>query len=251
MAKPTPEITLEQARRDLERVLRTGGDTTAARAAVEAAEAALAQSEQIAAAHHETAQERKARIEAEAQSMASQAREAIEAEMAAILPDFDVLTVIDPLPAIHLVTAREQHQEVEEQRFALLDELSILTGRIAALEAERNEIVQRRRAGQRDDLRDAGRIGLIDVDLADLRAMAAQRRNELDALPGNDLPAMVRAWDDSVASARSGAKLALCQELERRLWLTAKSLRDEVGGNIQRRWRPTPELRVAILQGVV
>jgi hypothetical protein len=252
MAKPTPETALEQARRDLERALRTGADTTAARAAVESAEAALAESGQIAAARQaETAQEKRARIDAEVRGMVNQAREAIQTEVSAILPGFDISIQIDPLPALRLVTAREQHQEAEEQRFALLDELSILAGRIDALEAERNEIVQRRRAGQRDDIRDAGRIGLIDIDLADLRTMAERCRNDLDAMPGNDLPALVRAWDASVASARSGAKLALCQELERRLWFVAKSLRDEAGGSIQRRWRPAPEFRMAVQQGVV
>lgn len=251
MTRQSHQHAIDEARRDLDRALRTGGDTIAARAALEAAEAELAQSQRQAATRKfEDAQAHQSRIETETQALVNQTIDAIEAEIAAILPGFEIAVPLVPTPAHRLVSHREELQETEDRKFAILDELSTIEGRITALEGERSAIAERRRAGQRD-IQDAGQIGLIDIDLADLRVLADRCRAELEALPRNNLPALAREWDAAVADARKAALLQSCQELERRLFATARILRDLAGHSVHLRWRPGHEFETAVAQGVV
>ncbi len=252
MAKLTPQTALDHARRDLDRALRAGDDTTEARERVANAEAALAQAEQDSRkTAAEILAERVQRIETETAAMVDEALAEILAEIDAVLPGHGIAVRIAPDVARKLVEAREGAQEAEERRMVIHDELATLETRIRDLETERAGIVARRRAGQRDDVVDAGRIGLIDIDLADLRALADQQRGALSALPINDIGAFTRQWAATIKAGRAAARLALAAELERRLLMVAGTLKaDAPPGNTANRWRPSLELRGGIQTGV-
>lgn len=255
MRKPmpahTPEQALEHAQRDLQAALRQGIDTAEARAAVDAAETALAQHQQ--AKRREAAQarqERAQRIEDETRNRVDAEAQAIVDEIAAIVPGFEIDVNISTEPARQLAEAHESLNEIAARKEALADELETVQGRISELEAERAQIAARRHQRNPEDV---GRLGFIDLDLQDLRPMADRIKADLDSLPRPNMNDLNKRWLDAVKAARAEARLALAAELERRLLAIAESLKAEAGvsGSVRQRYRPSPALMNACRTGVV
>ena len=179
-----------------------------------------------------------------------QAHRAILAELDALLPGNEIIVDIPSIhaAALKLAEAREDQAEAEEQRSVISEEIATLTSRERELQAERANILAQRRPG---DFEQAGRVGLLDADLADIRAMIADQQAALRAVKAPDLSGATRAWDSAVKSARAAARLALAAELERRLLIIAKALKAEAKpGGMHGRWRPCLDLRDTAARGV-
>lgn len=243
-----PQTTLDHARRDLETALRMGIDTTEARRRVDDAEAAVAQHQQaVTKTAAELRQERAERINTAVTSMVETEQDAIAAELSAILPGFPVAVQIDPYAARNLIEAREAQAETAVHRDTLAEELSTIQTRIANLEVERAEIAARRHERNPEDV---GRLGFIDLDLADLRGMAERQQAAIASLPQENIGALTRQWNAAVQAARTTARLAAATELERRLLYVAQALKADGGDNVSARWRPSPELMSGVRTGV-
>jgi hypothetical protein len=252
MAKPTAQTTfLQAAERDLSRALREGRDTAQARERLAQARSAAEQAQhETQTAQAEFRQDRAERLDSEATAAMFQAQRGILAELDALLPGNEIIVDIVSLhaAALKLAEAQEAQAEAEEQRGVIAEELATLTTREHELQKERTTILAQRRPG---DFEQAGRIGLIDADLDDIRAMVADQQNALRAVKAPDLYTSTRVWETAVKNARAAARLALAAELERRLLITAQALKAEANpGGMAGRWRPSPNMRDAAARGV-
>lgn len=232
-----------QTQQELDTALTAGQDTTDARQRLKLAQDELARVKMLEAG--QVAEERAVQADAVAEYVSAmhqdQVREIGQA-ISAILTGVAVPEVVLPLNTLHaLVLAREAHDQALSRHDHHAAHIQALESRQAALLAERQHIVQRRAAGDRDDEADGRRLALIDADLAGLNGLIVNAHAQAPHGHSNtlaELQRIERQWNSEKADALANALNVLVYQLEDRLIATATLLRDlsPVGG-IGRRYQ--------------
>ena len=246
------EQQLDTARQSLaDALLAPGADTDAARQAVRAAEARVADECARASRGAETAfLAREEQITAEAEAIASAADRAILDEVDNWL-DFSLIQA-HPTPRWGAATLVRARLERDARAALVADYLArerTISERQAALESRRVAIVAERADGRQDDAAQGRALALIAADLEGL----AQLRDALGPPPQPPADEGERAWRHACAEARLTTLNAIAQTLQERLIQVAETIRQsEPPGSmsIGHRLRIDARLAIAAHQGV-
>ncbi|MBK5941420.1 hypothetical protein [Halochromatium roseum] len=216
MSKVDPIERAEQqvatARANLEQALERGSDSTGPRAdldhalaALDAARAAQAQPEAL---------EQDTSIDAEADTLALQATKEISAKIEALCQIEPPKVSISTAAARDLIIARKQSQQAQERLNAWTERVANLEQRIAEVEAKRQQIIDRRLAGDTSD-NDAAELHLHQQDAQALGEMLARVKADRPTLVGLSGPEI--QWQRAQAEAQARARVSLISELQERL----------------------------------
>jgi hypothetical protein len=238
-----------QAQQELDTALIDGQDTTEIRQRLKLAKEELVRVEALEASQVAEARTAQADVlEDYVAGVHQQDVRAIGEAISAILSGFTAQEITLPMHTLGaLILARGAHEQALDAVTAHGEHIKGLEGRQATLLAERQHIVQRRAAGDRNDEADGRRLALIDADLTGLEGLIANARSQAPQNHGTTLAnvqMLERQWDREKADALATALNALVYQLEDRLITTATLLRNLTpAGSIGKRYRM--DLRLA------
>lgn len=238
-----------QVQQELDTALIDGQDTTEIRKRLKLAKEELARVEALEAGQVIEARTAQADVLADyVAGVQQQEVNAISEAVSEILSGITTPEISLPVDTLRaLILARGVHEQALDAVTAHAEHIKSLVSRQDALLAERQQIVQRRAAGDCDDEADGRRLALIDADLTGLNGLIDNARSLAPQNHDNtlaNLQWLERQWKQEKADALATALNVLVYQLEDRLITTATLLRNlSPVGNISKRYRM--DLRLA------
>lgn len=232
-----------RAQADLDAALAAGGDTTKPRETLELARAELSSvlTKNLADAQPAMT-ERRAQIDADARELLDEAYAALTAAAPIKHPDTPAIPDLPAGIAQALAAARWELADMRAKATEHGTRVDALRARLATLETERNQIIERRAQGHHEK-DDGPRLALLDADREGLASLI--QRTEAEAPDPNPAAALVddwrRQWDRAVNEVRTAKLKTDCDHRARELAAALLELR-RVTGSHSAPWHGWAEL---------
>lgn len=244
------------AQNELDLLLADGGDTFTARQKLKDAQSQLSMIEQE---QHEAVSDSAAERSADLQRDASRVVRATIDELSASLAAHSCPTVpVANLPvhlAENILLAREALAGAQERKHASRTQVDHLRQRQNALKTKREQLIQRRAAGNGDDEADAAALALIDADTEGLAKLIDQAACSGPEISTEQEELALSYAQGALATALNFERIRVLKNhvlnLEQALVAAAQALAAAPGVRIPDRYQPCHILKQATQTGVL